>query len=118
MTHTKTLNGKPVVESKPVTEDLQPQMINGLLARGSRITTTIPMGAFGNDREIKVVSERWSSDELKVLVKSTNSDPRFGVSTYELTNVLQAIPDPALFQVPAGFTEKDAMQVHVTGHHE
>jgi hypothetical protein len=27
------------------------------------------------------------------------------VTTYELTGISQAPPDPALFQVPAGYTE-------------
>jgi hypothetical protein len=118
--HTRTINGQPVSESKPVTEDLQTQMINGVRARGTRITTTIPMGAFGNDREMKVVNERWSSDDLRVLVKSGNSDPRFGESTYELVNVVQAVPAPALFQVPADFTERAVNETHPlhTVHHE
>ena len=89
----------------PVTEDLPPQMINGVLARGSRITVTIPAGTFGNDAPLKVVNERWVSDDLKLLVKSSNSDPRFGVTTYELKNIVQADPSPSLFQLPAGYTE-------------
>lgn len=90
----------------PVTEDLAPQVVNGLSVKGSRITNTIPVGAFGNDREVKVVNERWYSDDLKVLVKSSNSDPRFGVTTYELTDIAQGAPDPALFQVPPDYTQK------------
>jgi opacity protein-like surface antigen len=89
----------------PVTEDLPPQSINGIWAKGSRVTTTIPAGTFGNDRDLKVVNERWFSDDLKLLVKSSNSDPRFGVTTYELTNILQGEPDLALFQLPAGYVE-------------
>jgi hypothetical protein len=85
------------------TEELAPQTINGVYSRGSRVTTTIPAGTFGNDRDIKIVNERWYSDDLQVLVKSSNSDPRFGVTTYELTNITQAPPDPALFQIPADY---------------
>ena len=90
----------------PVSEDLPPQVINGLSVKGSRITTTIPVATFGNDREVKVVNERWYSDELKALVKSSNADPRFGVNTYELVDIVQGVPDPALFQVPADYTQK------------
>src|SRR6266852_2890768 len=71
----------------PVMEDLQPQVVNGIRAKGSRVTMTIPKGAFGNDRDVKVVNERWYSDDLQILLKSSNSDPRFGVTTYELTNI-------------------------------
>jgi hypothetical protein len=88
----------------PLTEDLQPQVVNGIRAKGSRVTMTVPKGTFGNDRDVNVVNERWYSDDLQVLLKSSNSDPRFGVTTYELTNIMQAPPDPSLFQVPADYT--------------
>ncbi len=89
-----------------VTQDLPPQTINGIAARGSRITSTVPTGAVGNDRDFKIVNERWYSDDLQILLKTTNSDPRFGVNTYELTNIVQAPPDPALFQIPPGYTAR------------
>jgi hypothetical protein len=89
--------------TQPVTETLAPRTVNGIMANGSRVTITIPKGALGNDRDMKVVNERWYSDELKVLVKSVNSDPRYGVTTYDLTQVVQGSPDPSLFHVPADF---------------
>jgi hypothetical protein len=88
----------------PHTEELPAQTVNGVYCRGSRVTTVIPAGTFGNDRDVKVVNERWYSDDLRALIKSTNSDPRFGISTYELTNIVQAPPDPSLFLVPLDFT--------------
>jgi hypothetical protein len=72
------------------------------------VTITIPKGALGNDREMKVVTERWYSDELKVLVKSVNSDPRYGVTTYDLTQVVRVAPDPLLFHVPADYRPQPA----------
>jgi len=89
----------------PVTEDLAPQFLNGVYAKGARVTTTIPAGTIGNDHDLKVINERWYSDDLKLLLKSSNSDPRFGVTTYELTDISQVSPDPALFQIPADYTE-------------
>jgi len=89
--------------SAPVTETLAPQTVNGILANGTRVIITIPKGALGNDRDIKVVNERWYSDDLKVLVKSTNTDPRYGVTTYDLTQVALGPPNPALFQVPGDY---------------
>lgn len=107
-THSSRISphAEPVAQSS--TENLPPQSVNGVMARGSRVTMTIPAGAFGNDREVKVVNERWYSDELQVLVKSSNSDPRFGVTTYELTNIVQTSPDPGLFQVPGDYAERQA----------
>jgi hypothetical protein len=87
----------------PTLADLGTQTVNGVTAQGVRVTSIIPAGAIGNDREIPVVSEGWVSTELQVLVKSTYSDPRFGTTTYELTNISQRAPDSALFQVPAGY---------------
>src|SRR5215469_4716126 len=81
-------------------EDLGYQSINGVSAQGFRRTTTIPVGQIGNDRPLQVVSERWYSPELQMNVKTVNSDPRFGVTTYELTNIVQAAQDPSLFAVP------------------
>jgi hypothetical protein len=88
----------------PNTEELSAQMVNGIYCRGSRVTSTIPAGTFGNDRDVKVVNERWYSEDLKVLVKSVNSDPRFGTSTYELTNIVQSPPDASLFRIPTDFS--------------
>lgn len=85
-------------------ENLPSQLINGVLAQGTRTTETIPVGKIGNDRVINVVNERWYSNDLQMLVKSTSSDPRFGDSTYQLTNIVQTSPDPSLFQIPGDYT--------------
>lgn len=88
-----------------VTENLKQQMINGVTAQGTRVTTTIPRGQIGNDREIAVVTERWVSNDLQMLVRSVNTDPRFGDTTYELTRIVQAPQDGYLFQIPSDYTE-------------
>lgn len=85
-------------------ENLPAQMVNGALAQGTRTTETIPQGKIGNDRPIKIVNERWISNDLQMLVKSSSSDPRFGDTIYQLTNIVQAAPDPSLFQIPADYT--------------
>ena len=87
-------------------DDLGTQTVNGITAQGVRITATIPAGTLGNDADIQVVTERWVSPDLQVLVKSEYSDPRFGTTTYELTDIQRTNPDPALFQVPAGYEER------------
>jgi hypothetical protein len=85
-------------------EDLGVQSLNNVLAAGSRDTETIPQGQIGNDRDIHVTNERWYSDDLQMLVKTVNSDPRFGENSYEFTNVDRAEPDPTLFQIPGDYT--------------
>jgi len=121
--YTTTFNGQPVSVAKPVVEDLQPQTINGIYAKGKRTTTVIPQGAIGNDRDFRIINEQWTSDDLHVLVKSVNTDPRFANSSYELTNIVQGPPDPALFQIPGDFRQGTApanpmMQPQHTTHHE
>jgi hypothetical protein len=66
---------------------------------------TIPKGQIGNDREIKVVTERWVSNDLQMTIKSSNSDPRFGDTTYQLTGIVEREPDASLFQIPPGYTD-------------
>ena len=95
--------GKSLTQDS-TTEDLGQQKVNGLTAKGSRVTITIPAGVLGNNREIKVVNERWYSEELQVLIKSTNTDPRFGVNVYELTDIKQINPPASLFEPPSDYT--------------
>jgi hypothetical protein len=84
-------------------EDLGMMTVNGVPARGTRITTVIPAGAIGNDREFRSVDERWYSPDLNMLVKSVSTDPRFGTTTHEMTNISRANPDRSLFEAPADY---------------
>jgi hypothetical protein len=86
------------------TEDLGKQTINGLSAQGTRHTRMIPVGQIGNEKPITIVSESWYSPDLQVVVMSKRSDPRFGDTTYSLSNIQQKEPDPTLFSVPADYT--------------
>ena len=88
-------------------EELGEEFANGVMAKHTRDTLTVPPGAIGNDRSLQVVDERWFSADLQMLVKSVNSDPRFGETTYQLTNIVRAAQDPALFQIPADYTLSD-----------
>jgi hypothetical protein len=88
-------------------EDLGQQSLQGILVTGKRVTTTIPTGKVGNDRPIVVVHEEWRSPELKIVVKTIDTDPRTGQQTMELDGLVRADPDPALFQAPAGYEVKD-----------
>jgi hypothetical protein len=88
---------------KPVVESLGTQFMEGLAVEGTRTTVTIPAGQIGNERPIDIVSERWFSQDLKVLMMSRQSDPRFGETTYRLTNITRSEPAPQLFEIPADF---------------
>jgi hypothetical protein len=88
---------------EPKTESLGAKAIEGVQATGTRSTTTIPAGAIGNDKDLIITRETWYSAELKLVIQSTQNDPRFGQTTYSLTHIEQGPPDEALFQVPAGY---------------
>jgi hypothetical protein len=88
-------------------ESLGTQTINGVSAEGTRVTRTIAVGEIGNDRAIQVVSERWYSPELQIVVKSVRSDPRFGTTTYTVTNLQKTEPDASLFTIPAHYAVKE-----------
>ena len=89
-------------------EALGLQSMNGVTAHGERVTVTIPKGEIGNDRDLKVVNERWTSDDLQLLIKSTNSDPRYGDTSYELSGISLSAPDKALFQIPSDYTVSES----------
>src|SRR5271163_3398548 len=85
-------------------ESLGTQVIDGVSAEGTRITKTIPAGKIGNDKAIQIVSERWYSPDLQIVVKSTRTDPQSGTTTYSVTNLQKAEPAATLFAVPSDYT--------------
>jgi hypothetical protein len=92
-------------------EKLGSQMIEGVLADGTRTTITIPAGQIGNERDLSIVDERWFSPELQVTVMSKHSDPRMGDTTYKLTNVSRAEPMHSLFEIPPDYSISDLPKV-------
>jgi hypothetical protein len=98
------------------TEPLDAKTIEGIQAIGTRSTNTIPAGTIGNDKDIVITHEIWDSPELKLVLLSTQDDPRFGQTTYSLTNIQRGEPSKALFQVPAGYKiEKDTPHFFTQG---
>jgi hypothetical protein len=91
-------------DKRVVKESLGRQLVEGVEAEGSRSTFTIPAGEIGNERDIVVISERWYSPDLQMVVMSKHSDPRFGETIYRLTNINRSEPAKSLFEVPPGFT--------------
>jgi hypothetical protein len=86
------------------TESLGVKTIEGVTAEGTRLTRTIPAGVAGNTNPILITTERWYSPDLQLTVLQTRSDPRFGTSTFQLTNIVRSEPDPTVFAVPPDYT--------------
>lgn len=90
-------------DSKNVkTEDLGTQTVEGVSAKGTRKTITIPAGQVGNDQPINIVNETWYSPELQLTVMSKRNDPRMGETEFRMTNIQRVEPDASLFQAPPG----------------
>jgi hypothetical protein len=86
-----------------VTKQLGEKEIEGVRVSGTLTTMTIPAERIGNQFPIEIVSERWFSPELQIVVMSRRSDPRFGDTVYRLINIDRSEPPQSLFEVPAGF---------------
>jgi hypothetical protein len=85
------------------TQSLGAKTIDGIEVTGTRSTSTIPAGAIGNEKDLTTTREEWYSPSLKLVIQSTQNDPRFGQTTYSLTEIQQGPPDEALFQVPPDY---------------
>jgi hypothetical protein len=85
------------------TEPLGTKTIEGVQVTGTRTSSTIPAGTIGNEEALTTTREEWYSPELKIVVQSTQNDPRFGQVTYTLNDIQQGPPDETLFQVPADY---------------
>jgi hypothetical protein len=94
-------------EAPPNSENLGDQVINGIHAAGTRVSTVIPAGQMGNDQPITVVSEDWYSPDLKATVMTKHTDPWAGTVTTQFTNVTASEPDASLFTVPSDYKVVD-----------
>jgi TonB family protein len=96
---------EPMSQTK--TESLGKQMVEGVECDGTRAIMTLPAGVIGNERPIETVVENWYSPELSMMILSKRIDPRFGETSYRVTNINRAEPDPGLFQIPSDYTLKE-----------
>jgi hypothetical protein len=95
-------------------EQLGTKTYEGVPAEGTKTITTLPAGTVGNVRPIEIVSERWYAPQLRIVVFSRRSDPRFGETSYWLTNIKRAEPAASLFQIPADYKLEEPKPFPVT----
>lgn len=99
--------GEREIEPQRKVESLGVQTFEGVQAEVTRFTITIPAGMEGNDQPFDIVSERWYSPELHILLMGKRSDPRTGEMIYRLTNINRGEPARSLFEAPSDFTVKE-----------
>jgi hypothetical protein len=87
-----------------VTTQTETQSLEGLTVQYTRVTRTIPAGQIGNANPIQTIFERWYSPGLQMVIKSVDTNPEFGTTTFQLTNINRSEPDASFFQVPSDYT--------------
>jgi hypothetical protein len=95
--------GGQALQLEDKSEPLGKESIAGISAEGTRTTTTIPANAMGNERPLDIVRERWYSPELQIVLRSKQTDPRFGETIYEATVVDRGEPPSLIFEVPSDY---------------
>jgi hypothetical protein len=98
----------PIKVSPPVT--LGERQLDGETVAGRRIEATIPAGAMGNSKPIRMSAEQWYGKDLQVVIEATYRDPRTGETRYRLSDIDRAEPDAALFKVPNNYRREATPQ--------
>jgi hypothetical protein len=89
-----------------VENDIAQTTMNGVTVTGKSMTHTIPAGQIGNTQSIVWTDTVYTSPDLHVIVSATRNDPRFGSSTYALTNITRGEPSVS-FAIPSDYTVED-----------
>ncbi len=84
----------------PATEDLGTTTILGVEARGQRLTTVIPVGQIGNDKQLVRTIESWMAPGFSFPLRSIHENPQSGKSTTEVVNLDLSEPPLSTFQPP------------------
>jgi len=90
----------PTIKPETSKENIGSDSIEGLPVRGMRVSQTYLPGALGNDRPLTIVTEYWYSEDLKINLLTKRIDPRYGVQTVRVTELVRQEPDAALFAIP------------------
>lgn len=77
--------------------------IDGVTCNATRTEHEIPAGQVGNEKPLKVVSEKCYSPELQLVIMSLHQDPMSGLHVFKLKNIKRAEPSSDLFAVPSGY---------------
>jgi hypothetical protein len=93
--------------ASPGAEELGKQTVSGLETVGTRETTVVPAGTFGNNSPIMTKREFWYSPQLGVNLISKVQDPRSGEQNFEVSDIAVGEPDAKLFAVPSGYKVLD-----------
>ena len=88
-------------------EDLGYTTLNGMQAKGTRVTRTITAQVSGTGKPVQVVDEIWYSEDLHMNLLERHTDVRGGTQTLAMLSVNRKEPAASLFEVPAGYKTVD-----------
>jgi hypothetical protein len=89
-------------------EDLGNKVIEGLPVHGVRQSQTIQAENGGKD--VVITDEYWYSEDLRINLVLKHNDPRTGGVVMTVTGIRRSEPDPARFEIPAGYNPAGAQQ--------
>jgi hypothetical protein len=101
--------GRPMHDGLPIyrfakEEDLGTQTMEDLPVHGIRETQTV---VDGTGKSIAVTDEYWYSDDLRMSLAAKDNIPDGGSVTVTVTKLTETEPDPAIFEIPAGYKQRD-----------
>jgi hypothetical protein len=82
-------------------------VIDALTVEGTRETTSVAAGAYGNSKPLVITRELWHSPELDLDVLIKKSDPRSGTFLRKVEIISRNEPDPDYFTIPSDYTFLD-----------
>jgi hypothetical protein len=89
------------------TQDLGYTTLNGMQAKGTRTTRTVPGQVSGTGKPVTVTDEAWYSEDLHMNLMEEHTDVRGGKQTVAILSIQRNEPAPSLFEVPAGYKVVD-----------
>ena len=89
-------------------EDLGDKVIEGLPVHGVRQSQTVP--AENGGKGVVITDEYWYSEDLRIDLVLKHNDPRTGGVIMTVTGIKRSEPDPARFEIPAGYNPAGVQQ--------
>ena len=93
--------------SSMVSASLGTSVIDALTVEGTRETTSVAAGAYGNSKPLVITRDLWHSPELDLDVMISKTDPRSGTFVRKVEIISRNEPDPEYFTIPSDYTFLD-----------
>jgi hypothetical protein len=93
--------------AKMESASLGTSVIDSLSVEGTKETTSVAVGAYGNKQPMEITREIWHSPELDLNVLITKVDPRTETTTRKIDIVSRGEPDAGYFAIPPDYAFLD-----------